>query len=436
MLKTVVAILLMLIVAGAIYEFTLVDRDILRGRKVLRVGAAGWMIQEFNLHEQVRRFEKDHPDIHIKLEQNPVGFDTVVMLQASMGQLAFDLVLGPGNYVVEKYQTRGLAVPLESLVPAEFQERMIPSMLKCSRVDGKLYIVPFMGEVNVLLYRKDLFEAAGLTRLPETWEEFEAYAEKLSDPNARQYGISLDFAQDPFFTQNTYMAILGSIRGSVVDENGHLDLSSPESRQVFRMLKRWWKKGLVSPNCKSGSGASDDFTSGLTAMYPNWQSRGIWVSKNNERLTGMIGFAPIPGAKKNGSLIAVHGGLILRDSELRHEAGLFLAEAMCGYAQPAIIQAGKMPVTRDGYDPKRFADFVTKSGGKLPEGWHYPEWIPEVGKTLPNSFAAPEASLFSEVSDYVAPAFHEYLDSDSDDPAPFLEQARRLAHEKIYSRQD
>ena len=416
MLQKAVMVFVALCIAGAVYEFTLRDKEVVDGRKVLRIGAAGWMIVEFDLADQVERFGREHPDIEVRLEQLPTGYDYVMMLQASMGEVTFDLMLSPGNYDVEKYKLRGVVDPLDDVVPPDFKARMFPGMLECSKADGKLYLLPFMGEVQVLNYRKDLFDKAGLAGPPRTWAEFEAYAEKLTDAKSQQYGMSLCLAQNFFFLQNTYLVLLRSLRGRAVDDEGHLNLTSPEAHEVFRMLKRWWKKGLVSPACKNPMGSADDFKSGVTAMFPNWQSRGQWAQRNEE-LKPHIRFAPLPEAHRVGSLIAVHGGMILKGTKRHKEAAQFLAEAMIGYAQKDILAAGKMPVTRDMYVEGRVAD-----------------WILEVGKTLEKAYAAPEPRLITEMAEYVSVAFHRFLDSDSDDPAPFLEKARQEVQQRVYDK--
>jgi ABC-type glycerol-3-phosphate transport system substrate-binding protein len=273
-----------------------------------------------------------------------------------------------------------------------------------------------MGEAEVLNYRADLFAAAGLTRPPATWEEFERYAERLNHPERNEYAISLNLEQFFFFTQNTYLVLLRSLRGTAVDADGHLDLSSPEAHEVFRMLKRWWVKGLISPACRNPGGAADDFKSGLTAMYPNWQSRGLWAMRNEE-LADRIGFAPLPRAREVGSLIAVYGGLILRGSKVKAEAGQFLMEALGGYGQRDVIAAGKMPVTADTY-----------RRGEVPE------WMIPVGETLGRGYSAPEPVVIIELSDYLCVAFHNYLAAPSNDPAPFLAQAAQQVRERIYGR--
>jgi ABC-type glycerol-3-phosphate transport system substrate-binding protein len=340
------------------------------------------------------------------------------MLQSSLGDIPFDLFLGPGNYSVEKYHRRDLAIPLDDLLGEEVLGRIFPGMLAASRAEGKTYLLPFMGEVEVLNFRTDLFEKAGFENPPETWEEFEQFADRLTDQEKQKYGISIILGGRFFFYQNAYVPLLRSFGGTAVGSDGHVDLSSRAAHKTFRTLKRWWKKGLISPACKTKSGAPDDFTSGITAMFPNWQSRGLWALRRGT-MTGKIGFAPLPGSKKVGSLFAVHGAMILKGSTMQKESALYLKEVVLGYAQKDIIAAGKMAVTGDAYTPDRM-----------------PEWMIEVGKTLSNGYTLPEPMLTQEVSEYVCVAFEEYLDSDSDDPAPFLEKANREINQRIYSRQE
>ena len=80
-------------------------------------------------------------------------------------------------------------------------------------VDGKLYAVPFYAESSFTMYRKDLFEKAGLT-MPEhpTYEQIKQFADKLTDKSSGVYGICL--RGKPGWGEN--MAFLGTL----VNTNG------------------------------------------------------------------------------------------------------------------------------------------------------------------------------------------------------------------------
>lgn len=67
-----------------------------------------------------------------------------------------------------------------------------PMVDSLSGSDGKLYAAPFYGESSFLMYRKDLFDEAGLT-MPErpTWPQIRDFAEQLHDPASGVSGICL-----------------------------------------------------------------------------------------------------------------------------------------------------------------------------------------------------------------------------------------------------
>lgn len=423
MLKKATIAFLVLCILGATYEFTLRNREVLGNKKLLRIAAAGWMISEFKLHEHVRRFHKDHSDVRVELSPTPQEYENILMLQASVGELPYDMVLGPSNYNIQRMVRRKLVVPLDELMGRQLKEDLFPGMLKAAQVDGKTYVLPFMGEVHILNYRTDRFAEAGLTRLPRTWEEFAQCAAKLSfeRKGTKYYGTSVIVGQNFFFTQNTFLPLLRSLGGTTVDEQGHLDLTSEHAAEAFRMVKRWVKAGIVSPASLTKDGGPDDYKSGISSMFPNWQSRGFWVIRQNADLADKVGWAPLPEAHRVGSLFAFHGGVILRGTKLEKEAGMFLTEVMMGYAQDDIIGAGKMPVLRSKYKPEN-----------RPK--NMPDWMIEIGQTLGNSYSAPEPTDFAEMAEFVTVAFQNFLDSDSDDPAPFLKKARTEIERRIYSR--
>ena len=62
---------------------------------------------------------------------------------------------------------------------------IFPAMVSAlSGDDGKLYAAPFYGESSMVFYRKDLFQAAGLT-MPDkpTWDDIQGFAQKLHKPD-------------------------------------------------------------------------------------------------------------------------------------------------------------------------------------------------------------------------------------------------------------
>src|SRR5215216_2346092 len=69
----------------------------------------------------------------------------------------------------------------------------VPAFLQPARVNDVQYGLPFASETTGLFYRTDRFEEVGLdpNHPPETWEEFQEYAEKLTDKDNSKYGFAV-----------------------------------------------------------------------------------------------------------------------------------------------------------------------------------------------------------------------------------------------------
>lgn len=79
--------------------------------------------------------------------------------------------------------TASLFEPLEALMQVEPVEEMgdlFPGMVEAGRIGGKLIAIPFRQTTSGLHYNEELFAERGLTRPPQTIEEFFDYAKRLT----------------------------------------------------------------------------------------------------------------------------------------------------------------------------------------------------------------------------------------------------------------
>ncbi len=72
--------------------------------------------------------------------------------------------------------------------------------IRATRFDGFQTSIPVNNECEVMFYRKDLFEKAGL-KIPDTMAEVEAAAKKLTDRPNEIYGFLARGMQNPLITQ-------------------------------------------------------------------------------------------------------------------------------------------------------------------------------------------------------------------------------------------
>ena len=69
---------------------------------------------------------------------------------------------------------------------------MLPAIRDGLSHDGQLYAAPFYGESSMVMYRKDLTDAAGVTIADnDSWENIKAAAKAIHDPDNGVYGVCL-----------------------------------------------------------------------------------------------------------------------------------------------------------------------------------------------------------------------------------------------------
>lgn len=87
-----------------------------------------------------------------------------------------------GGSISSPFIKAGMVEPIDAVYAEKgWTDRFPAWTVDRLKQDGKLYGVPFHGQGMGLFYRKDLFEKAGITELPKTYEELEADCQKLKD---------------------------------------------------------------------------------------------------------------------------------------------------------------------------------------------------------------------------------------------------------------
>ncbi|MGX1256385.1 ABC-type glycerol-3-phosphate transport system substrate-binding protein [Sinorhizobium fredii] len=137
-------------------------------------------------------FTSKNPDIQLEwvtLEENVLRQRVTTDIATKGGQ--YD-IMTIGTYEVPIWAKQGWLLPLDKLGPDYDVDDLLPAIRSGLTVDDKLYAAPFYGESSMVMYRKDLFEKAGLT-MPDApnWEFIADAARKITDKNNEIYGICL-----------------------------------------------------------------------------------------------------------------------------------------------------------------------------------------------------------------------------------------------------
>ncbi|MBX2807469.1 MAG: sugar ABC transporter substrate-binding protein [Cellvibrionaceae bacterium] len=137
-------------------------------------------------------FEKANPDIKLEwvvLEENVLRQRLTTDIAANSGQ--FD-VMTIGMYEAPIWGGNGWLEPMTNLPASYDVDDIFDSVKGGLSHDGTLYALPFYAESSMTMYRKDLFEKAGM-KMPAnpTWDFMYEAASKIHDPANEVYGACL-----------------------------------------------------------------------------------------------------------------------------------------------------------------------------------------------------------------------------------------------------
>jgi multiple sugar transport system substrate-binding protein len=171
----------------------------------------------------------------IEVELNAVAEDelpNLMIANAASGDLP-DVVFH-GLEFAAGWAAQGLIDPeaANAVVEELGTDTFSPAALELATIDDQVVSVPGDGWGQLLVYRTDLFEEAGLEP-PDTFERVLAAAEALHDPSNDMSGITL--ATDPadVFTQQTFEALALANGCNMVDDSGEAALGSPECAEAI-----------------------------------------------------------------------------------------------------------------------------------------------------------------------------------------------------------
>ncbi len=243
------------------------------------------------------KFEAEHPDIKLKwvtLEENVLRQRITTDIATHAGQM--DLIT-VGTYEVPIWGKLGWLDSF-SPVPASYQiDDMIKPVRDALTVNGNLYALPFYGESSFTIYRKDLFDKAGLTMPAQPrWHEIAAFAKKLNDPAHGVAGICLRGKPGWGENMGTIGDIANSYGGRLVDMQWKPQLTSAPWKQAVQfyvdLLHAYGPPGVVSNGYNETLAL---FAGGHCAMWTDATvSAGFLSDPQQSTVAGKLGYAAAP----------------------------------------------------------------------------------------------------------------------------------------------
>ncbi|WP_112310532.1 ABC transporter substrate-binding protein [Pseudogemmobacter bohemicus] len=226
------------------------------------------------------------------------------------------------------FASSGWIVPLDGYYPSEYDyEDFDAGMRTVASYEGKQWFAPIQGGGDLLVWRTDLLEAAGIAP-PTTWEEYTAAVAALHDPSKGIYGVALRGQRGSGANVWRWLPLFAANGGKWVDESGAFAFNSEaavKATEEYLALFKYSAPGTQTGSFDESTGA---FRSGKVALIIESAPLGA-MSKDpsQSQVVDVVAFAP-PPTPLPGSGYA-HGFAIASkanpDDAEKACAGLFVA---------------------------------------------------------------------------------------------------------------
>jgi multiple sugar transport system substrate-binding protein len=311
------------------------------------MGAEGEKVQAL-----VRDFEREHPGVHVELQQIPWTAAHEKLLTAHVGGSTPD-VAQLGNTWVPEFAALDALAPLDARVrgsatvtPAAY----FPGIWDTNVVDGVLYGIPWYVDTRVLFYRSDLLKAAGYDSVPSTWAGWVAAMRAIkARMGPRQYPVLLPT------NEWTYPVVFGLQAGAPLLRDGgrYGDFRDPRFRRAFDFYLDLFRQNLAPAVANSQiSNLYQEFERGNIAMYIT----GPWnIDEFKRRLPpameGRWATAPLPGPGGPGLSLAGGASLVVFRHARHPELAWALVEFLSRPANQVRFYAltGDLPPRREAW---------------------------------------------------------------------------------------
>lgn len=147
--------------------------------------------------------------------------------------------------------------------------------LSLTQADGVQIGVPSDGWSQILVYRTDHFEKAGLEP-PTTYEALQKAAETLTEGD--QFGITLATDPSDVFTQQTFEALALGNNCELINDSGEIEIESPQCLETFKLYK------ALGENSPAGAQTVD---STRAAYFNGTASMTMWSTFLLDELAGL-----------------------------------------------------------------------------------------------------------------------------------------------------
>lgn len=319
------------------------------------------------LQTLVDRFNQTHPTIQVEsLYVGQADQQMPKILAAVVGNATPDM-LWFAPMITGQLVELGALRPLEDwLAASPLRQQLDPALLESMAFQGHSWSVPF-GTNNVgIYYRPSLFQAAGITQLPKTWEELRQAARQLTrdtngDGRVDQYGMLLPLGKGEW-TVFTWLPFMWSGGGELLPNPTagpeQLDIVNPGAIAALNLWQTLLQDGSAILSAPERGYELDGFLAGKVAM----QLSGPWTLGQLQSTGVDFGVLPIPIGARPATVVGGENLFLFKSTPERERAAFTFAEYVLSEAFQTdwAVKTGYLPVNLKARENAAYQVFVTQ----------------------------------------------------------------------------
>lgn len=361
----------------------------------------GW---DSHLGDYVKEFERVHPEIHVELTNAGQSSDEYLSLNNALaaGSGIPDVAMIEYN-ALPQYAVSGALADLTDLGASQLDGEFLAGVWSQVHYGDAIVGLPAGSGANLLFYNKTVFDKAGVTEPPTTWEEYYEAAKKIR-ALGDDYYITAEANDGPGVLESMVWAAGGSPFASS-GQSVTIDLDGDEQTQRF---VDWWQR-LIDEDLidLKSTNWSEEWYRKLSEGNIASLITGVWMGTmlegNVQNGAGQWRVAQAPSIDADTTGNGENGGsawTILEASEHKQAAYTFLEFlATSDYVTEYQKDTGQFPVYAAALDDEEFADAANDYfGGQqvnreyiaaaeaVREGWQYLPYD-SYGRTIYGDYA-------------------------------------------------
>jgi multiple sugar transport system substrate-binding protein len=350
----------------------------------------------------IESFMAKNPDIAVKVEVVHWSKMVSMLITAAGAGQAPDVALIHSSRMPMAIEA-GAVIPMDPYVAtwADREKKDFLMPFEAFLYKKRLYSLPWEHRVeSILMYRKDLFEKAGVSAPPRTWAELEPIARKVTAPNLWGFVWALS-RKDAAANVKILESLYWSLGGDFYHADGTSAVNSPIGVRVAQTLAGLVQQAKVMPAGITGVEEARSMTkAGTTAMLVD----GTQVVGSIQAGKGVgrnLRTAPLPSfevGKPAPAIVAGQTLAITKNAKNPEAAWRFIAHMISPASQIVNARVGQnMPTRRSAYED---AWFKTEEASDLVDWKNY---------VLAGGRAYEPVELSDFMNDALAQAYEEIL---------------------------